>query len=78
MTATGETAVALWGEGVVALALDDTSPEPMTAALARTVADASRANDDTGFAAWALALPWPRFCAVVRLCAGITRAELLE
>jgi hypothetical protein len=78
MNATRETAGALWGDPVVTLALAEATHEPMTAALARTVAEVARAGDDVSFARWALALPWPRFCAVVRLCAGVTRADLLE
>ena len=33
--------------------------------------------EDVEFARWALTLPWPSFCAVVRVVAGVTRAELL-
>lgn len=71
-------AEALWGADVVRRALDEASPEPASAPLARLVeAKADELRDDVALAQWALALPWPRFCAVVRIVTGETRKELL-
>ena len=53
---------------VVALALTGTSPDPVTPEL---VAEIGRRADPPGaFRAWALAQPWPRFCAVVLVVSG--------
>lgn len=73
---TREDAVLLWGGEAVAAALA-ARPEPTTPALVADVRDHARAMTDREFSRWALALPWPRFCAVVHLVAGVTRAELL-
>lgn len=78
MTATRDTVVALWGEAVVERALAEPEPEPITPELANGIAERARALGDTGFAGWALAQSWPRFCTIVRLCAGVTRRETEE
>ncbi len=67
---------ALWGPEAVALALEEPYPDPVTLELAREVS--ARADPPGAFRAWALTLPWPRFCAVVRLVAGVTGKELEE
>lgn len=69
------TAVQIWGAEAVARALAEEAPAEMTEELARQVAQ--RADPPGAFRAWALALPWPTFCAVVRIVAGVTRQELL-
>lgn len=71
-------AEALWGPDVVARALAEPEPERVTAELAREVEAQARELTDGAFARWALTLPWPRFCAVVRLTAGVTRRDLLS
>jgi len=70
------TAEGIWGPEAVALALEEPYPEPVTLELAREVS--ARADPPGAFRAWALTLPWPRFCAVVRLVSGVTRKELEE
>lgn len=73
---TREDAVELWGHAPVAAALEG-RPDPPTADLIADVRNRAGEMTDAEFSAWALSLPWPRFCAVVRLVAGVTRAELL-
>ena len=70
------TADALWGSAAVDHALADPHPDDPTNELT----DAIRAHEDPpgAFRAWTLAQPWPRFCAVVRIVAGVTRKELLR
>lgn len=73
------TARALWGSDVVRRALAEPMPDPPSRALANEVAqraDPARVSPHE-FATWALALPWPRFCAVVRIVSGVTRSDLL-
>ena len=73
-----EAALALWGAEVVERALSDPAPEPASEELARLIEEkAIELRDDAAVARWALALPWARFCAVVRIVAGKTREELL-
>lgn len=70
------TARELWGEEVVQLALDEAFPEGVSAEL---VAEVKRRADPPGaFRAWALSLPWPQFCAVVRIVSGEYRSEVME
>lgn len=76
---TREVARDLWGEDVVRHALDEPEPEPVTRELAREVKRRASSEGDPGaFARWALTLPWPRFCTVVRIVAGIYREEYLD
>jgi len=76
---TRATAFALWGFDVVDKALAEPSPEPVTKELADLVGSKARElQDDTMLARWALGLPWPRFCTVVRIVSGVTREELLD
>lgn len=72
-------AVALWGPDAVRRALGEHDPEPVTDALAAEVQRQAEAHaDDPGaLARWALGLPWPRFCAVVRIVAGDAARDLL-
>ena len=65
----------LWGTAAVGRALSSRAAPPSPELLN----DIRRAAEleDVNFARWALTLPWPAFCAVVRLVAGVTRAELL-
>lgn len=69
-----ETAHALWGPEAVALALAEAEPDEATGDLAREVV--RRADPPGAFAAWALAQPWPRFCAVVRIVSGEVRRDV--
>lgn len=81
MTTTGTTttgaAVALWGRDTVTRALAYARPDPVTPELVDEVKVHADELTDREFSTWALALPWARFCTVVRLAAGVTRAELL-
>lgn len=72
-----DTAGELWGRAAVRKALSEPEPEPMTDDLLAEVRDRAGGMTDAGFRRWTLAQPWPRFCAVVQLVAGMTRAELL-
>lgn len=66
-------AVELFGADAVERALADEHPEPVTAELAHEVE--RRADPPGALRAWALAQPWPRFCAVVRIISGDIRRE---
>jgi hypothetical protein len=60
-------------------ALDDGRAEHPNELLAFLVeAKATELRDDPALAQWALTLPWPRFCAVVRIVTGKTREELFR
>jgi hypothetical protein len=72
---TRENAESLWGAGAVALALAASITTLDPDLLAKVELAESKYND-AGFAAWATRLPWPQFCAVVRLVAGETRRWL--
>jgi len=72
---TRENAESLWGAEAVALALA-ASITTLDPDLLVKVELAESKYDDAGFAAWATRLPWPQFCAVVRLVAGETRRWL--
>ena len=73
---TRSTACALWGEEAVERALAEPTPEPVTAELAAEVK--RRADPPGAFRAWALSLPWPRFCAVVRIVSGVEAEDLSD
>lgn len=71
---TRATAHAIWGVEAVELALLETAHAEVTPELS---AEVQRRRDPLGsFRAWALALPWPTFCAVVRIVAGVVREEV--
>ena len=70
-----DTAAEIWGGAAVRKALAEPDPEPITDALAREVS--RRADPPGAFRAWTLALPWPRFCAVVRVVTGVSQAEMM-
>jgi hypothetical protein len=72
---TRETAAAVWGPEAVARALADPTPAPVTEELAAEIA--RRADPPGAFRAWALAQPWPRFCAIVRVVSGAYREEVI-
>jgi hypothetical protein len=69
-------AVGLWGSEAVQSALDEPHPEPPNIELYQEVG--ARATDARTFARWALAQPWPRFCAVVRIVTGDTTHDLMN
>jgi hypothetical protein len=71
-----EAAEALWGAEAVRLALRDAGAEETTAELATEIGQ--RADPPGAFRAWALAQPWPRFCAIVRVVAGTVREETMK
>lgn len=70
------TAVKLWGDEPVALALADPDPDPVSLELL----DAMEAMKDPPgvFRSWALAQPWPRFCTIVRIVSGEIRREVMS
>lgn len=67
---------ALWGPEAVDRALREPHPERATRELADEIA--RRADPPGAFRAWALAQPWRRFCAIVRIVAGVERERLLQ
>ncbi len=69
-------AAKLWGEDVVRLALAEAEPEAATPELVREAQ--SYADSPGALRSWALAQPWPRFCAVVRIISGVTLSEALD
>jgi hypothetical protein len=71
-----ETADAFWGREAVELALAEAQPGDVTPELLDEVA--THADPPGAFRAWALAQPWPRFCAIVRIVAGAVRKEVEE
>ena len=66
-----ETAEAIWGPEAVALALPEVAPDEETAQLVLEIRERA-------FRAWALAQPLPRFCAIVRVVAGVVREETMK
>lgn len=70
-----ETARELWGADAVDRALRDEAPEPLTAELTDEIQRHAQ-HSPGAFRAWALAQPWPRFCAIVRIVSGAAREEL--
>jgi len=64
----------LWGSEVVKLAIAAQEHAPVTSELAAEIH--RRADPPGAFRAWALALPWPQFCAVVRVVSGAIRREV--
>jgi anti-sigma factor RsiW len=70
------TADQLWGPEAVQKALAEPSPDPVTAELVR---EAQAYVDSPGaLRSWALAQPWPRFCAVVRIISGTILSEVMD
>jgi hypothetical protein len=72
---TRETADAVWGSEAVDHALAEPDPDPITDELAVEIQ--KRADPPGAFRAWALAQPWRRFCAVVRVVSGAYREEVM-
>ena len=75
---TRETADEFWGAEAVELALADTAPDPVTQDLARDIVERVKTLPPGAFRAWALAQPWPKFCAIVRIVSGEARREELD
>jgi hypothetical protein len=67
----------LWGRPAVAEALAHPAPSLPRATLSTLCSASSWANTDAELAAWARELPASVFAGVVRLVAGVTRADLL-
>lgn len=65
----------LWGEAAVARALAESEPDAVTADLAAAVR--AHLASPGALRAWALAQPWPRFCAVVHVVSGAYRDAVL-
>ena len=76
MRATRETADALWGAAAVDLALGEPEPAAVTVDLVVDLAARARAGP-AALARWALSLPWPVFCTVVRVASGDTAVDLV-
>ena len=66
----------LWGEEAVRAALAEVSPDSVTAELVR---ETQTYVDRPGvLRSWAVAQPWPRFCAIVRIISGTVLSETME
>jgi hypothetical protein len=72
---TRETANEVWGPDAVARALAEPTPDPITDELVRAIK--GRTDPPGAFREWALAQPWPRFCAIVRIVSGAVREEVM-
>jgi anti-sigma factor RsiW len=71
-----DSANALWGSEAVEFALKEPAPEEVTPEL---LAQIRKHLDPPGvFRSWALAQPWPRFCAIVRVVSGAMLDEVLK
>lgn len=75
---TREDADALWGHDAVARALRDQDPAPVTRQLAQEIMRRSHDLSAGAFRSWALAQPWPKFCAIVAIVSGSVRDDLLR
>lgn len=71
-----ETADTIWGAEAVSKALAEPRPAPITADLTHEIQQ--HADPPGAFRAWALAQPWPRFCAIVRIVTSDASSSLLE
>jgi hypothetical protein len=66
----------IWGSAAVRHALAEPNPDPATRELCQKIL--KHADPPGAFRAWALAQPWPRFCAIVRIVSGEERREVDE
>lgn len=71
-----ETADTIWGAEAVDLALKEPNPDEVTTELVDDVL--ARIDPPGAFRAWALAQPWPRFCAIVRMVSGAIIDEVMK
>jgi hypothetical protein len=74
---TREDADELWGREAVERALAEPDPEPLTDELLDDFKKRATSLSPGAFRSWALALPWKRFCLLVRVVSGTLREELL-
>ena len=75
---TREDAYEFWGADAVEHALREENPDPVTAELATEIKQQTQALAPGAFRAWALAQPWPKFCAIIRIVSGVVREDLEE
>lgn len=75
---TRETADPFWGPDAVDHALRHEEHDPVTEDLAREVSRRARSLPPGVFRAWALAQPWPKFCAIVRIVSGQALLDELD
>lgn len=75
---TRETAYGYWGKDAVEHALKFEEPERITRELTHDVEQRSQTLPPGAFRAWALTLPWPRFCSVVWIVSGALREGLAD
>lgn len=68
-----EVAESIWGPEAVARAIAEPAPAVVDAALVRDIR--AKADPPGLLRSWALALPWPRFCAVVLVVSGSWAGE---
>lgn len=73
---TREDAYEFWGADAVERALREEHADPITAELAQEIQRKGEALSPGAFRAWALAQPWPKFCAIIAVVAGVVREEL--
>ena len=70
---TREDAYEFWGAEAVERALDEPDADPVTQELALEIKRRTTSLSPGAFRAWALAQPWPKFCAIVRIVSGAYR-----
>ncbi len=73
---TREDAYEFWGAEAVERALREEHPAPVTKALTQEIQRRGTSLSPGAFRAWALAQPWPKFCAIIHVVAGVAREEL--
>lgn len=72
---TREDAYEFWGAEAVEHALREDNPDPVTRELAQEIRRQAQSLAPAAFRAWALAQPWPRFCAIIAVVSGVVREE---
>jgi hypothetical protein len=72
---TRDDAYEFWGADAVERALREEHPDPVTKELALEIQKKGESLSPGAFRAWALAQPWPKFCAIITIVSGAAREE---
>jgi hypothetical protein len=72
---TREDAYEFWGADAVEHALREENPDPITRELAQEIRRQTKTLSPGAFRAWALAQPWPKFCAIIAIVSGAARED---
>ena len=73
-----ESAHTLFGAEAVRKALDEPNPAALTDADLKRIREVANEHGPGGLRSWALAQPWPTFCAIVRVITGDAALDKLE